>query len=89
MPGALFLSQPFVSNLVEGSAIAVEDCIFPRQRLPAPHHHIHIFRIKLDAAAMALRLFGSGQRGSAAQERLVYFGAREKLPGYAHEKLTT
>ena len=66
---APFRSSAICSN-VRPSPSSVAS--LPLQFLPALDDDVNVLRIELDAVADALGEFGGGQRGAAAQERLVH-----------------
>ena len=66
---AAFRRSSAISSNVRPSPSSV--AFLPAERLPALDDHIHVLRIQFHAAADALGQFRGGQRGAAAEERLV------------------
>ena len=58
-------------DLVEGSAVAVERDLLPREGLPALDDYVDIGRRDFEAKTGAPGLFSGDNRGAAAQKRIV------------------
>ena len=58
-------------DLFEATAISLEFGLVAAQLLPALYDDVHVLRIEFNSATRAAGQFSGGQRGAAAQERLV------------------
>src|SRR5258708_4081632 len=70
---SLRLPPTLLSDLIEGTSIALQRRLLSREALPARHDHVHILGVQLEAITNALGGFRRRQRCAAAEERIVNY----------------